>query len=284
MELGRCEVRGDAVERGVSRVTRRGRLGRAHRAMQSLLVALILDAAVTGCSWFTDFKQQPKIDPWESAGDSIPPRGNPQSSVPVFGSAAPGFAYDRSSAIPVIETMSGIANPVAADTRSLNNGRMLFQINCAVCHGALGRGDGPATRFGMAGIGLTTDITKNRTDGYIFAMIRNGRNLMPSYNRIEEPDRWDVVNYVRALQGRYGATPDTAHGRPGETGALVPGASATAPTRPAPYYNHIYPQAGAMPRAAGQTPATTPPAAPGAVADSARPSSSTDTASRRRQP
>ncbi len=40
-----------------------------------------------------------------------------------------------------------------------------------------------------------------RTDGYIWGMIRNGRGLMPTYNRIEELDRWDVVNYVRGLQG-----------------------------------------------------------------------------------
>jgi hypothetical protein len=36
-----------------------------------------------------------KVDPWESAADSIPPRGNPQGSVPIYGSAAPGFQYDR---------------------------------------------------------------------------------------------------------------------------------------------------------------------------------------------
>lgn len=254
----------------------------ASRLARHVLV-VSLGLSVSACSWFTDFKQQPKIDPWESAADSIPPRGNPQGSVPVFGTAAPGFTYDRSPAIGAIDAMSGIANPVAPDARSLNNGRMLFQINCAVCHGALGRGDGPATRFGMAGIGLTTDITKNRTDGYIFGMIRNGRGLMPSYNRIEEPDRWDVVNYLRALQGRYGTAPDTAHGRPGETGALVPGASLTAPTRPAPYYHHVYPQAGAAPRATGQTPGAAP-ATPGAVADSARPRPPADTTSQRRQP
>ena len=46
---------------------------------------------------------------------------------------------------------------------------------------------------------------KGRTDGYIFGMIRNGRGLMPPYNRIEEMDRWDVVNYVRALQGKLPA-------------------------------------------------------------------------------
>ena len=47
------------------------------------------------CSWFTDFKQQPKMDPWETASDTIPFRGNPQGSVSVYGSQAAGFIYDR---------------------------------------------------------------------------------------------------------------------------------------------------------------------------------------------
>jgi len=50
-------------------------------------MVIVLSSA--GCSWFTDFKQQPKIDPWESVNDTIPPRGNPQTSVPVYGTAAP---------------------------------------------------------------------------------------------------------------------------------------------------------------------------------------------------
>ena len=270
MGRGRCEVRVDVVTRYALRVVR------------NAFVALVLGSA-TACSWFTDFKQQPKLDPWESTSDSVPPRANPQASVPVFGAAAPGFVYDRANTIAAVEAMSGIPNPVTPDARSLNNGRMLFQINCAVCHGPLGRGDGPATRFYFPGIGLTSDVTKNRTDGYIFGIIRNGRGLMPSYNRIEEADRWDVVNYVRGLQGRYAAAPDTSHGRPGETGALVPGPSLTAPTRPAPYYNHVYPQAGVAPRAQNQS-APIAPAAPGAVADSARPRSPSDTTSPRRQP
>ena len=46
--------------------------------------------------------------------------------------------------------------------------------------------------------------------------------MMPSYNRIEESDRWDIVNYLRSLQGKGTIAADTSHGRPGETGALVP--------------------------------------------------------------
>jgi hypothetical protein len=127
-------------------------------------------------------------------------------------------------------------------------------------------GDGPATKFGMPGINLTTDLTKGRTDGYIFGMIRNGRGLMPPYNRIEEMDRWDVVNYVRALQGIGGKTVATGPlAPPGVTGDKVPGATRMGPNVPAPFYNPRSllsgDQAAATPTplAGGQVPATAPP-------------------------
>jgi hypothetical protein len=67
-------------------------------------------------------------------------------------------------------------------------------------------------------------------------MIRNGRGAMPPYNRIEESDRWDVVNYVRGLQGKAGVTvPTGALAKPGVTGRWVPGYTQMAPTRPAPF-------------------------------------------------
>ena len=228
------ERRALSVERGASLSSR------AKRGIcTSALFAIILVASA--CSWFTDFKQQPKIDPWESVADTIPPRGNPQSSVPMYGTAAPGFLYGRTPLPGALDSMSVIPNPTTPDARSLTNGRINFQINCAVCHGPLGHGDGPATRYGMVPMPLVGEATKSKTDGYIFGMIRNGRGLMPTYNRIEEPDRWDIVNYVRSLQGKFGAAPDTTHGFPGENGTTVPGPSVSAPTRPAPYYHTVYP-------------------------------------------
>ena len=194
---------------------------------------------LAACSWFTDFKQQPKIDPWESPSDTIPFRGNPQGSVPITGSAAPGFEYDRTPMPQTITLMANIRNPVPADSASVSRGRVQFQINCAVCHGPLGMANGPATKYGMAGIaiGAGSNAALNLTDGYIFGMIRNGRGLMPTYNRIEEMDRWDIVNYLRSIQGKLTIAADTSHGLPGETGTLVPGASTMGPTRPSPYYN-----------------------------------------------
>ena len=105
-------------------------------------LVLVTALTLTGCSWFTDFKQQPKIDPWETAADTIAFRGNPQSSVPITGSSAPGVIYDRAPTPQAVSAMASIPNPIPADQASVNRGRIQFQINCAVCHGPAGAGNG----------------------------------------------------------------------------------------------------------------------------------------------
>lgn len=205
--------------------------------LRALAVVLVLPLA--SCEWFTDFKRQPSIRPWEAVKDTTTPsRGNPQFSVPTNGMAVAGYQVSYGAFPVTIDSMSGIANPVLASDSSLANGRMYYQINCAVCHGDRGMGNGAATRFGMAGISIVADLTRARTDGYLFGMIRNGRGLMPPYNRIEERDRWDVVNYVRALQGVIGRTAAIGPlAAPGVTGDKLPGPSELGPQKPAPFYN-----------------------------------------------
>ena len=206
-------------------------------AMRALLLASPL--ALTSCEWFTDFKSQPSIKTWEVVKDTLTPsRGNPQLSVPTNGTAVAGIQVSYGAFPATIDSMAALRNPTPASDSSLSNGRKYFQINCVVCHGDRAMGDGPATKYGMPVINLTTDMTKARTDGYIFGMIRNGRGLMPPYNRIEEMDRWDVVNYLRALQGVSGATVTVGPlAAPGVTGDKVPGPTRMGPTQPAPFFN-----------------------------------------------
>ncbi|MEO8561908.1 MAG: cytochrome c [bacterium] len=216
-------------------------LSRARRIASLALVSTVLGA----CSWFTDFKEQPKIDPWQTPNDSTPFRGNPQSSVSVYGSFAPGYAVSRTPSPATVDSMKSIANPIGADARSLMNGRKNYQINCAVCHGTSGKGfaEAPITKYGIYAPPLNAGNALTLADGYIWGIIRNGRGGMPSYNRIEELDRWDVVNYVRGLQGKYAVATGPV-GLPGETGDKVPGPSQSGPTRPSPYYIHAGSQAG----------------------------------------
>ena len=136
-------------------------------------------------------------------------------------------------------------------------GESAFAANCAVCHGHAGLGNGTATTLGMVPMPLVSDRAKKFTDGYLWGMMRNGRGLMPSANRIEEMDRWDVVNYVRALQGTLpGITADTTPaGRPGETGDKLPGHTRLGPTRPSVYAHFPVTAAprGAQPAATSKT-------------------------------
>jgi mono/diheme cytochrome c family protein len=204
---------------------------------------LLLPVSLGACDWFTNFTRQPKIDPWEVATmdstkrDSLPPRGNPQGSVPMFGGSPPDFVVSYGRFPLTIDSMSSLRNPTPPTDSSIANGHKYFAINCAVCHGDLGDGNGAMAKFNFPKISLIGESALGRSDGYIYGMIRNGRGLMPTYNRIESMDRWDVVNYVRGLQGRLGRTVPTGPvGTPGETGAKVPGATMTGPTRPSPHY------------------------------------------------
>lgn len=203
-----------------------------------------LPFSFTACTWFTDFKNQPRLEPWESFGVSVTdtmsaPRFNPQMSVPVQGTEVSALHISYTPSPLVLDSMSYLVNPKPVTEASLANGRMYYTINCAVCHGELGDGNGSMKALNPAygySPSLLTEIAKNHADGYIWGIMRNGRGSMPSYARIEEADRWDVVNYVRALQGKTELKPVIgALGVPGLNGTTVPRASATAPQKPAPF-------------------------------------------------
>lgn len=219
------------------------------RWLARMLVLAALPLALSACDWFTDFKETPRIEPWKAYGfanggtdslatDTIAMRGQPSGSIPTTGVTVPVWQVSYARLPATLDSLAEIAvNPTPMSQASLDNGRMHYQINCATCHGDTGAGDGAATRFGMVPFPLTAQVTVDRPDGYIWGIMRNGRGLMPNYNRIEEMDRWDVVNYVRALQGRAaGFNVETgAIAAPGEGGAAVPRGTETSPTRPAPF-------------------------------------------------
>lgn len=211
------------------------------KALVQRAAMIALPLTLGACSWFTDFKQQPSIGTWQvfnrDSAEIKGFRGNPVGSVSINGTMMPSWVVSYQQLPNVIDSMSTLANPVPADSASLHRGRINYQINCTPCHGAAGAGNGPATTLGMVPMPLISDRAKNFSDGYIWGMMRNGRGLMPAFNRIEEMDRWDVVNYIRALQGKVlGVVPDTTPaGLPGETGDKLPsGGSRIGPNRNSP--------------------------------------------------
>ncbi len=91
-------------------------------------------------------------------------------------------------------------NPVPPTPQSVANGQHLFQIYCTPCHGPAGKGDGlVSTRF-IPAPDLTRPDIQAKPDGHFSYYIGYGGAIMPAYGEaLSVADRWDIVNYVRAL-------------------------------------------------------------------------------------
>lgn len=92
--------------------------------------------------------------------------------------------------------------PLPVTEQVLRRGRERFAIYCAVCHGALGYGDGVVVQRGYTRPpSYHTDRLRAAPAGYFFDVITHGYGSMPDYaQQIPTRDRWAIVAYLRALQ------------------------------------------------------------------------------------
>jgi len=108
-------------------------------------------------------------------------------------------------------------NPLEKDPGALSGGRILFEQHCAECHGDLAQG-------GRKGPSLRAEEVQNAEPGAIFWILTNGvvRRGMPVWSKLPEPQRWQLVIYLKSL--------GVASGNP----ALLPSpkAPSNSPTEP----------------------------------------------------
>ncbi len=97
---------------------------------------------------------------------------------------------------------SAKVNPVKPSEESLAKGKKMYGIDCAMCHGKNGDGKGDlGVDYKNMPDFTNADASKNRTDGEIFYITRNGKGDMPPEdNRAKDEDIWNMVNYVRAFK------------------------------------------------------------------------------------
>jgi len=84
----------------------------------------------------------------------------------------------------------------------------LFNINCAICHGANGQATGPLATSGKVGAiaNLTLPQYVAMADGTMFHTIQYGKNNMGSYaSQLTRKQRWEMVQYIRTLQPKPAA-------------------------------------------------------------------------------
>jgi mono/diheme cytochrome c family protein len=105
-------------------------------------------------------------------------------------------------------TWRNVRNPMEPSIRSLMHGKQIFLTNCTGCHGELGNGKGPATRFmggtdGPAPRNLT-DASQQLmfSDGELYDAILfgiDGTAMPPWGDILTVNDIWDVTNFIRTI-------------------------------------------------------------------------------------
>lgn len=182
-------------------------------------IAMLAVAASFGCweqidggEWFPQMKKQIAIQAFEYVpyDDQVQGFTPPAGSVPVGGSSIPDLKPIETD----LAAQDQIQNPVPPSLESLKNGEVLFGRYCATCHGPKGMGDGPVAAASpwapnnagpfqaILPINGPTSLARVFSDGHIYTTISLGRGRMPNYSRIPAMDRWDVVNYIREINGQ----------------------------------------------------------------------------------
>lgn len=194
------------------RLSSRRSIGRSGRILLTA-VLVAFGTGSLGCweqvspEWWPQMKRQLAVqafeyNPYSAKHEGLTP---PAGTVPV------GNPYPQVANMPIPE-QEALPNPVPATLSSLKNGELLFARYCSTCHGPEGWGNGPVAGppFGTGPFGLVlpiggpASVAKGLTDGHIYTTMTLGRGRMPSYQRIPAEHRWDIVNYIREINGQGG--------------------------------------------------------------------------------
>ena len=118
----------------------------------------------------------------------------------------------------------GLKSPLAASEKDVSAGQILYSQRCSTCHGMSGKADTEiAKALDIKPADLTSEKARKLTDGDIWWVVTHGieAGRMPALReRIGENERWQIVHFVRALQGNYPLPPPL--GRPVEAQAPPP--------------------------------------------------------------
>jgi len=96
-----------------------------------------------------------------------------------------------------------VRNPVPRTAESIARGQLLFQQQCAICHGERGLGDGQVAASLKEKPEDLSKIARPPVfpDGIVVYRIANGKNSMPAFKTVlSETQLWDLLNFIRSLR------------------------------------------------------------------------------------
>jgi mono/diheme cytochrome c family protein len=118
---------------------------------------------------------------------------------------APASATTEPAAATPAPAASTLSNPVKPTAESQAHAKMIFGIDCAMCHGTAGDGKGDLVadmKLSMKDFS-NPDTLKGMSDGDMFSLIKDGKGKMPGEGaRAKDNDIWNLVIYVRSLSNK----------------------------------------------------------------------------------
>jgi len=108
-----------------------------------------------------------------------------------------------------------LRNPVPHNNQNIANGKAIFDLNCAGCHGADGKGTEYNRTAKVKVPDLASHYVSNLTDGEIFYVLTHGVKTsgMPGFRlKTSDRERWQMVHYVK----HFGMTADEHAGMSGD--------------------------------------------------------------------
>jgi mono/diheme cytochrome c family protein len=151
---------------------------------------------------------QPKYKPLarsELFADGNSARPQPENSVPYSNGPFAGTSSGRVGEDSIgadIDAAAARTNPYPVTMQLLRRGQERYAIYCMPCHSPVGDGDGLVARRGFPHPpSYHIERLRQAPDRHFFDVMSKGYGIMYSYaDRIEPPDRWAIVAYIRALQ------------------------------------------------------------------------------------
>ncbi len=143
-------------------------------------------------------------------------RGYAGTSDHTGGHSHQGISYKANGSVPYYygdneeDRLKAIAevinNPYPITTAGLEKGKLLYNIQCAICHGEKGDGAGYLIRddggkYPVQPANFLLDDLITSSNGRYYHTLIYGRNLMGGYSEnLSYEERWDVIHYIRSLQ------------------------------------------------------------------------------------
>jgi len=127
-----------------------------------------------------------------------------EAQIPVEASVARGWQpYDYPDTNEGYEAAKAeLVSPLMSSEDHLANGKELYGIYCAVCHGTKGDGQGILmTREKFLGVPSYAD--REITPGSIYHVLMYGKNAMGSHaGQVNAEERWQIAQHVMELRNK----------------------------------------------------------------------------------